>query len=150
MQFRDLLCFPLPGRFLQPAQDLTVFANTFPQLGKAILSMHVAQESLLLVPGSKRPVHISCFSFLHSQEFANFVDDLGMNISFSVTHDLYNALAAPCDGVLILSNFYKNLKGETCTLTELHRRLEEVGECLTGYSGVAPLRIHSVPLLEML
>ncbi|KAL8429108.1 hypothetical protein Efla_003161 [Eimeria flavescens] len=59
-------------------------------------------------------------------EFANFVDDLGMNIPFSVTHDLYEELAAPCDGMLMLSSFYKNLQGETCTLTELYRRLEEI------------------------
>ncbi|KAL8432543.1 hypothetical protein ACSSS7_004540 [Eimeria intestinalis] len=59
-------------------------------------------------------------------EFANFVDDLGMNIPFSVTHDLYKELAAPCDGMLMLSSFYRNLKGDSCTLTELHRRLEEI------------------------
>ncbi|OEH80348.1 CAMP-dependent protein kinase regulatory [Cyclospora cayetanensis] len=59
-------------------------------------------------------------------EFANFVDDLGMNIPFSDTHDLYNTLAGPSDGMLLLNNFYKNLLGDSCTLTELHRRLEEI------------------------
>ncbi|KAL8453899.1 hypothetical protein Emed_000610 [Eimeria media] len=44
----------------------------------------------------------------------------------SVTHDLYKELAAPCDGMLMLSSFYRNLKGDSCTLTELHRRLEEI------------------------
>lgn len=69
----------------------------------------------------------SSFSNCPLQEFANFVDDLGMNLPFSDTHDLYNTLSAPCDGMLVLSNFYKNLLGDTCSLTELHRRLEEAG-----------------------
>ncbi|CDJ36672.1 CAMP-dependent protein kinase regulatory subunit, putative [Eimeria mitis] len=37
-------------------------------------------------------------------EFANFVDDLGMNLPFSATHDLYNALCAPCEGILIFGD----------------------------------------------
>ncbi|KAL8445957.1 hypothetical protein Emag_004922 [Eimeria magna] len=71
-------------------------------------------------------VKCSCRLRTLPQEFANFVDDLGMNIPFSVTHDLYKELAAPCDGMLMLSSFYRNLKGDSCTLTELHRRLEEI------------------------
>lgn len=86
------------------------------------------------------PAFSTFFQFCTSlQEFANFVDDLGMNLSFSATHDFYNELSAPSEGMLLLNNFYKNLQGDSCTLTELHRRLEEVGWVLTGCSVVAPV-----------
>lgn len=90
---------------------------TFAKLVRKLLSSQYAKRSCPYIS-------------VPSQEFANFVDDLGMNLPFSATHDLYNKLCDPCEGMLLLSNFYKNLEGETCTLTELHRRLEEAGPTL--------------------
>ncbi|CDI73672.1 CAMP-dependent protein kinase regulatory subunit, putative [Eimeria praecox] len=54
-------------------------------------------------------------------EFANFVDDLGMNLPFSATHDLYNTLCSPCEGMLMLNNFYRNLMGERANRGSLQR-----------------------------
>ncbi|KAL8272870.1 hypothetical protein Esti_003179 [Eimeria stiedai] len=101
-------------------------AATPPTLSPRSYFRQMVPEKYTSLASAFRHMDVDHSGTVKLSEFANFVDDLGMNISFSVTHDLYKELAAPCDGMLVLSNFYKNLKGDSCTLTELHRRLEEI------------------------
>ncbi|CDJ66729.1 CAMP-dependent protein kinase regulatory subunit, putative [Eimeria necatrix] len=88
--------------------------NQLGKAGPAVLSPRSSFKEFVLgkytsLASAFRHMDVDHSGIVKLSEFANFVDDLGMNLPFSDTHDLYNTLSAPCDGMLVLSNFYKNL-----------------------------------------
>ncbi|CDJ50796.1 CAMP-dependent protein kinase regulatory subunit, putative [Eimeria brunetti] len=75
-------------------------------------------------------------------EFANFVDDLGMNLPFSATHDLYNTLCAPHDGMLIFGDVEQPFND--ADIPPEGRVTQDQFLTIAGQAGISPACANSL------